>query len=324
MKTKRLLLSLVLCALIMTGCASRAQSAVYDSGKSYDGNVTSSLESPSAAAMPEDMSFSAAAGGSAQSATDATADESNQMIVKNATLSILVDDPSQSLSDIMQMASDMGGYTVSSSRYRSYSSSGDTFPAANVVIRVPADKLNTAMDQIKAMTGDAAKYVTNESVTGEDVTKAYTDLQSRLRNLQQAADELSKMYEKAEKADDVLAIYNQKMQVTEQIEVIKGQMQYYEEASATSSITIDLEAKASVQPITVAGWQPTGIMRDALQALVNFLKGFVNFLIYFVIVALPILAIIGLPIFFFVRWLVRRSKAKKANRNQQPPLPTVK
>jgi len=41
-------------------------------------------------------------------------------------------------------------------------------------------------------------------------------------------------------------------------------------------------------------------------------------------VALPILAIIGLPIFFFVRWLVRRSKAKKANRNQQPPLPTVK
>ena len=164
---------------------------------------------------------------------------------------------------LMQMASDMGGYTVSSSRYRSYSSSGDTFPAANVVIRVPADKLNTAMDQIKAMTGDAAKYVTNESVTGEDVTKAYTDLQSRLRNLQQAADELSKMYEKAEKADDVLAIYNQKMQVTEQIEVIKGQMQYYEEASATSSITIDLEAKASVQPITVAGWQPTGIMQTA-------------------------------------------------------------
>ena len=105
------------------------------------------------------------------------------------------------------------------------------------------------------------------------MTQAYTDLASRLRNLQEAETELTTMYEKAVDAEDVLAIYNQKMQVSEQIEIIKGQMQYYEEASATSSISLDISAKASVQPVTIAGWEPKGVARNAVQALINFGEG---------------------------------------------------
>ena len=147
-------------------------------------------------------------------------------------------------------------------------------------------------------------------------------MQSRLHNLEQASDELTKMYDKAVKAEDILAIYNQKMQVTEQIEVLKGQIKYYEDASATSSIAVTINAKSTVQPVTVAGWQPTGIARDALQALINFLKGLVNFLIWLGILVLPILLIIGLPTYFIVRAIRRRNKAKKSQQNQVPPLPT--
>ena len=323
MKMKRLLSLFAVCAFALASCASRAatQAPSYSTANKgiQDYSTGAVAEAPMAEMALDQSASDTTSAGSGY--TNATTGESQQMVVKTASLNILVDDPAKTLDEIMSMADTMDGYTVSSNRYQSYASSGEQYPSANVTIRVPADKLNEALSQIKNMTGDAAKYVTNENVSGEDVTKTYTDLKSRLTNLEEANTELTKMYEKAVKAEDVLAIYNQKMQVTEQIEVIKGQMQYYEDATATSSITVQIDAKASVQPITVAGWEPKGIARDAVQALVNFLKGLANFLIWFGILGIPVILVFGLPIFFIVRGLRRRNKAKKARLNQVPPIP---
>ena len=320
MKGKRLFLISMICTLILASCAqSAATSMPSDSYKSLNG--VTSAEMPSIAPVAT-MSVSSADTVSSGGTVASTTETIKQMVIQNASLTILVDDPSQSLSDVMKLASDMGGFTVNSSRYQSYTASGDEqVPEASVTIRVPSAKLNDALDQIKAMTGDAKKYVLNESVTGEDVTQQYTDTQSRLRNLEEAEVELSKLYDKATKTDDVLAIYNQKVQVTEQIEVLKGQIQYYEQASTNSAITVQIDAKATIQPITVAGWQPSGVARDAIQALLDFLKGLVNFLIWFGLLILPILIILGVPLFFLIRWLTRRSRAAKAKSGQLPPLP---
>ena len=319
-KSSLIFIAFIISALALASCTSANYAATsmpdMDYGKSAQESLAYDMEAPMAAPAADSVST----GG----ITNATTESSDQMIVKNASLSILVDDPMDTLAAVMQLASDMGGYTVYSNSYQTYTSNGEQVPYASVTIRVPADKLNNALDAIKAMTGDPEEFVTNESVSGEDVTQAYTDLASRLRNLQEAEVELSAMYQKAVNAEDVLAIYNQKMQVSEQIEIIKGQMQYYEEASATSSITLDISAKASVQPVTIAGWEPKGVARDAVQALINFLKGFVNFLIWLAIYILPILIIIGLPIFFIVRWLVRRNRRIQEKRRQMPPMPVEK
>lgn len=260
--------------------------------------------------------------------------ESVQMIMMNASLSIAVDDPAATLRDVQQLAKGMGGYTVSSNLYKSYTSSGVEVPQANLIIRVPAERLDEAMQKIKDMTGDPKKYTLNESVSGQDVTKEYTDLKSRLRNLEEADAKLSEFYENAANTEDALSIYSQKMQVTEQIEIIKGQIKYYDESVSTSSITLQIQSKETIAPITVAGWQPSGVARDALQALLDFGKGLVNFLIWLVILVVPIVLLFGLPIFFLVRWLKRRSTARKlaalerrAQENKSeptPPIPTKK
>jgi hypothetical protein len=229
------------------------------------------------------------------------------------------------MTDIQKMAAGMGGFTVSSYIYKTQTAAGIEVPAATITVRVPAEKLNDALAQIKALTGDPVKYTLTENISGQDVTQEYTDLKSRLRNLEEANAKLSELYDTATKTEEALAIYQQKMQVTEQIEVIKGQMQYYEQSAAKSAITVQIVAKESIAPITIAGWQPAGVARDAVQALINFGKGLVNFLIWFGILVIPVIVVIGLPIFLFVRWLTRRSRrehAKKleAIRNQQPPL----
>ena len=330
MKTKSVLIGIVILALALSGCASRSQTANnLRSGGVEDYAMKAAPMVEPMAPMLESYAESAGSPGIAAAGV-----ESVQMIMMNASLSIAVDDPAATLRDVQQLAKGMGGYTVSSNLYKSYTSSGVEVPQANLIIRVPAERLDEAMQKIKDMTGDPKKYTLNESVSGQDVTKEYTDLKSRLRNLEEADAKLSEFYENAANTEDALSIYSQKMQVTEQIEIIKGQIKYYDESVSTSSITLQIQSKETIAPITVAGWQPSGVARDALQALLDFGKGLVNFLIWLVILVVPIVLLFGLPIFFLVRWLKRRSTARKlaalerrAQENKSeptPPIPTKK
>jgi uncharacterized protein YihD (DUF1040 family) len=330
MKTKSVLIGIVILALALSGCASRSQTANnLRSGGVEDYAMKAAPMVEPMAPMLESYAESAGSPGIAAAGV-----ESVQMIMMNASLSIAVDDPAATLSDVQKLAKGMGGYTVSSNLYKSYTSSGVEVPQANLIIRVPAERLDEAMQKIKDMTGDPKKYTLNESVSGQDVTKEYTDLKSRLRNLEEADAKLSEFYENATNTEDALSIYSQKMQVTEQIEIIKGQIKYYDESVSTSSITLQIQSKETIAPITVAGWQPSGVARDALQALLDFGKGLVNFLIWLVILVVPIVLLFGLPIFFLVRWLKRRSAARKLaamerrlqeNKSEPtPPIPTKK
>jgi hypothetical protein len=91
-------------------------------------------------------------------------------------------------------------------------------------------------------------------------------------------------------------------------------MKYIEETTSTSAINVTLIAEKTIKPIEIGGWKPRGVARDAVQALVKFLQGFVNFVIYFVLLVLPILVVVFGPIGLVI-WgiiaLVKRRKAKK-------------
>ncbi|HRS74979.1 MAG TPA: DUF4349 domain-containing protein, partial [Anaerolineaceae bacterium] len=297
MKTKSVLIGIVILALTLSGCASKS----YTANNLRSGGVEDYAMKAAPMVEPMEPMLDSYAESAGSPGIAAAGVESVQMIMMNASLSIAVDDPAATLRDVQQLAKGMGGYTVSSNLYKSYTSSGVEVPQANLIIRVPAERLDEAMQKIKDMTGDPKKYTLNESVSGQDVTKEYTDLKSRLRNLEEADAKLSEFYENAANTEDALSIYSQKMQVTEQIEIIKGQIKYYDESVSTSSITLQIQSKETIAPITVAGWQPSGVARDALQALLDFGKGLVNFLIWLVILVVPIVLLFGLPIFFLVR-----------------------
>jgi hypothetical protein len=117
----------------------------------------------------------------------------------------------------------------------------------------------------------------------------------------------------ATRTEDVLNVYNQLMQVRNDIEVIKGQMQYYEQSAAFSEISTQLIAQETVEPIKIGSWTPQGSLNEALQSLVNFFQDVVDFVIKFVVLWLPVLIVLAIPfliIYFIVRAIVRR-RAKK-------------
>ena len=242
-----------------------------------------------------------------------TQETQSRMVIKNASLSIVVEEPGITMDSITKLADDLGGFVVSSNFYQIQVDGGLEVPQANITIRVPAEKLDQALDVIKSGAGE----ILNETVSGQDVTQEYTDLGSRLRNLENAEDQLQEIMDQAWETEDVLTVYNRLVEVQEQIELIKGQMQYYEQSAALSAISVSIQANEAVQPLKIGGWQPVGVAKRAIQALINTLEVIANMLIWIGLYILPIVLILFFPVRWIWRWIKRLSSQRKEKKAQK-------
>ena len=94
-------------------------------------------------------------------------------------------------------------------------------------------------------------------------------------------------------------------------------MKYLSQSAALATITVTLIPDALAQPIQVGGWQPAGVIRDALQALIGALQGLATIAIWLVIVVAPVLAITAVPVVAVVLLLRRLRRDKAAKRIQE-------
>lgn len=282
------------------------------------GGGAAPVEMP-AAAPAQDMFLAPSVGGgdaktinnALNEAPSSITDNGTRLVIRNADMAIVVKDPKASMASISKMAETMGGFVVASNLYQSYYGPNNTeVPEATITIRVPVEKLDEALATIKKDAVD----VNYENVTGQDVTSEYVDLQSRLSAKQLAEKKLSQILDEANKTEDVLAVYTQLQQIETDIEVLKGQIKYYEESASLSAISVRLIAEAGTQPIAVGPWTPTGTAKEAIQDLIYFFQNFVEFLIRFVLYNLPALILIIIPLFLVFlagRAIFRRFRKSK-------------
>jgi hypothetical protein len=262
---------------------------------------------------PAEPAFYDAAAPLASEETFKSADIQTQerLVIKNADLAIIVADPKARMDEIAKLAESMGGFVVSSNLYQTYYGPNSIeVPEATITIRVPSEKLNEALDAIK----EGAVDVDYENITGQDVTSVYVDLQSQLKARQAAEKKLLEILDAADETEDVLAVYQQLQYIQSEIEVLKGQIQYYDESVALSAVSVRLIAEETVQPVEIGGWKLQGTANDAIQDLIYFTQGFTQFLIRFVLFNLPALVLIAIPFYLAFlggRGLYRRfGKAK--------------
>lgn len=301
----RFSLTLSLSALLLAACASASIPTPELLTRQRD--QTTAPE----AAPDEAVAYESAAG----FAANAPVPETKRIVIKNAELSIVVNDPPETMDKISAMAEEMDGYVVSANLYQTQLEIGIEVPHVSITIRVPAERLDEALDRIES----ESERTLNKTIDSQDVTRDYTDLQSRLRNLENAEAQLREIMASANKTEDVLSVYNRLVEVRGQIEVIKGQIQYYEQAAALSAIRVELLVNEAVQPLTIGSWQPVGVAKSAIQALINVLKFFVTASIWILLLVLPVLLIIFLPVYLVFRVLRRWRGRRKKTATLTPP-----
>ena len=233
-----------------------------------------------------------------------------RMVIQTASLQVSVADTVAAMRQTLDLAKQLGGYVVRTNRYSDRSYNNVTYTRTSIVIRVPADKLEQAMEAVRQMSADGKNGVLSESLTGDDVTSDFVDSTSRLRNLKAAEDQLMVLMENTEDVEATMSVFRELTDIRSQIEVLEGHIKYLRESSALSSLSVEFVAEVSLQPIEIGGWKPEGTAKKSLETLVRMLQDLGDFLIQFSITCLPFLIPLGVGIYFLVR-AIRKSVAKR-------------
>jgi hypothetical protein len=243
-------------------------------------------------------------------------ERSNRMIVKNADIRLTVKDTDVAIDRLTQVVGDAGGYIVSSRQwYQEYY--GNNLKYATITIGVPVDEFEKVLSKLRGL----ALKVVDETAAGDDVTDQYVDLQSQLTNLESTRARIQEFLKDAKTVDEALRINQELSNIEGQIEQIKGQMNYLNDRSAFSTVTINLEPEFPVltptpttTPIPTATpipWNPGQTFDEAKGTLRVVYQGIASFLIWVAVVILPV--VLPIALILWGLWKLMNRKAVKTS-----------
>ena len=205
------------------------------------------------------------------------------------------------LFELINLAEQNGGFISNS---RSYSDAEGNLTSGSVTIRIPSNKYSSIINKIKEM-----GTVKSTSSGGQDVTQEYTDLESRLRNYQAQEEVLLDLMKQSKKVSDSLEVQRELSNVQEQIEVIKGRMDYLDDMVSFSTIEVYFYEPEPIK--TAADWGFVDALKRGLRGAVSVFNG----LMMFLIAASPVLVIIA--IILIVIWQVIRARKRRRVKKEQ-------
>ncbi len=198
-------------------------------------------------------------------------DFSDAMIIKTGYLEVQVEDTLEAVENVADIAGVYGGYVQSSYTYEDYAGQ----LVGSVTFRVPVDQFDSALEEIR----EFSDYVSYESIDAQDVTEEYMDLDARLSTYYELEEQYLAVLDSAYTVEEILLVYDYLQDVREEIESLESSMQYYENQSSYSTITVYMEEKVSVF-VAAEKWRPVEVVREAFSSWVGFLQGIVNLVIW--------------------------------------------
>lgn len=214
-------------------------------------------------------------------------------VIRNASLSLLVENIQGSIEKI-------GTYAQEAKGYVEHSNSGEGADGARygyITLRVPDE---TFMGTIALVRSEGMR-VQDESITAQDVTEQYTDLQAQLNTAKAEEQAYLGLLNRAGSVSDLLQVQRELSQVRSRIESLQGRIQYLENQTDYSTISINL-SEDKVVSLPSKPFRFMAIIREAGSALVQVIQGLATALVWLVIVVAPI-ALVAWGVFMAVkRW----------------------
>ena len=286
-----------LCFGILTGCSSSSAAGTTEAvsreklSSAQQDSLTTTAAETSAAGTAQ------AEAGAAQDQTGSNLPVIQPKIIKSAAVSIEVAKGTfeESMAKVTKTAEALGGYV---STTESYSDEGGNLTSGRVIIRVPGEKFNTAIDDIKK-----AGELKSISITGQDVTQEYVDLESRLKNFEAQEKILLGLMDKSSNVTDSIEVQKELSNVQGEMEVIKGRMNYLDNLVGFSTLDVSIAEPAVVSPVEAGGF--VNAVKRGVEGAVKVLNG----LAFFLIAISPILVLAAIVL--LIIWLSIRSRNKK-------------
>ena len=304
-------LLVVFVVALVTACAS-GSATLSTVDKAVDTSSGSGDAEGAVGAAPATLPTTGPATGDASGGDGSVVVRDDAKIIRTGTMDLEVKDVPTALRVARDGIVTLGGYVGASTT----SNDGDR-PSAQVTYRVPADRWEAALDLLRGLSGQTTKVVA-EHTEAVEVTGQVVDLEARIRNLQASEIALQGIAEKATKVSDILEVQARLTDTRGQIEVLTGQLKDLNDRAGYATLTANLNVPVAAVQTAAKNWEPTTVVDEASANLLSILQALATAGIWFVIVWLPILFVIG-AIAAIVAWIARRTGLWRRPGNVAPP-----
>jgi hypothetical protein len=216
-------------------------------------------------------------------------------IIKNGEVELHVADLDASVEHVRKLVEAAGGFVASQSFYAKPGS----WRRCSVTVRVPAGDFDRVVGELQKQ-GDVWRL----SISTQDVTEEFIDLEARLRNSEKEEGVLLDLLERrTPKLADVLQVERELSRVRGDIETTQGRLRYLRNKVSLSTIDLELTeiGEAAVGP--TGQWRMRFHLVSAGRMLVTAVRGLVTGIIYIAIVGAPVWVVLGI-------WLGVRRRRK--------------
>jgi hypothetical protein len=233
----------------------------------------------------------------------------DRKIVFRASMSLGVDDVTGAFDEASKIARDAGGF-VEKSAFSNSTDGDDTRKSATLTLRIPVAQYDGVLASLRSMPG--AK-VQSEGTQATEVTEQYTDLQSRLRNLERVESQYLELLGKATSIQDILTVTDRLNAVRMDIEQTQGRIQVLD--NLTDMATVDLTLAPITAQVAKNGDGPKSFRDafaeawdDAIEAVRYVASGAAVATVAVIWLAVPVLVLAVVA-----RWLSRRGRTPAAS-----------
>jgi hypothetical protein len=258
------------------------------------------LPAASAAAAVDEGTGQSAASAAPAPADGVGAAVDDAKIIRTGTIDLEVSDVPVALRTARDGIRALGGYVGASNT----SNSEDDHPIATITYRIPADRWEEALDLLRGLNGQTTKVV-SEQTEAVEVTGQVIVMQARIQNLRASETALQAIARTAVKVSDVLEVQAQLTSVRGEIEVLAGQLKDLTDRAAFATLTANFGVPVVAVELAKKGWDPAAAVDEASASLIDIVQALATAGIWFGIVWLPILLVLGL-IVGIAAWILRR------------------
>lgn len=290
-------------ALLLVGCGAKQFSE--SSAGSGEMMAVAPASSPPVNANMDMASQEAPRTSTSYSGGNASYDDAiTRKIIRTAHMEQKVTDLDAAIEQVMTLVADSKGY-IQSSSIREYS---ERERVATYTLRIPEG----SYDYIVLSLRQIGKNV-NINEQGHDVTEEFYDNEARIKNLKLQEEAVQKLFDKAEKMEDILAIQRELTQIRGNIESLQGRNRYLDNLSSLATIELSIR---EVKPVEYLQEQSDSALSRAKEGFLDSLNKLSRFFVetfVFLVSAIPVLIllviVVGILLWALIRWNRKRTHA---------------
>ena len=287
MKIRRIIALLVL-ACMLTGCGAMSMDAMENGMSVGSDGIYDEF-------VPGD------AGGGAQL--------SDQKLITTMVINAETEDLDALMPQLTDRVAEVGGYIEYQNTYYGSNYSSYRHRSANIVARIPAEKLSEFLLHV-----EGTSNVISKQQSQDNVTLQYVDTESRMAALQAERDRLMELLEQAGDLSDLLQIEERLTDVLYDLESTTAQLRSLDNQVSYATVELFIEeVKVLTETQQQTVWQRIGSgfgenLRNIGEALVNFFVWLVTYS--------PQLIVFAGVVWLIVR-IIRRSVKKRREKKTE-------